>query len=318
MKKALSLILAVIMCLSVAVVIPISASAKNVEIAETSAAKLAAPKITKLTSTASGVKITIGKVNGAAKYAYFFLSNHKWKKIGVTAATSFVHKGVTSGKRYIYTIRCVASNGKTFTSAYNKKGWVITYKKPAVWPSMYYNYLKRNNFKVRWSGSTYKIESNIPLALHDFDLNGIPELIIGYIGARLGLAVYTIYNGKVVYAGCIGGKSTYYSDNKKYHGLFRSDSWKSGAEGCVVYSQISKGKLVTKEVERFEYDIRSTPAKKKTTILNKTLHSVSEKCMTTKYYNGYKTTGPKNGLKLYYWRDIQSKGWNSFIKYYGY
>ncbi|MBQ9514615.1 MAG: Ig domain-containing protein [Ruminococcus sp.] len=85
------------------------------------------PYITNLQNTLYGVKLTWGKVSGAAKYRVFFKSASKWKKLGDTAATSFVHKVAKSGTKYTYTIRCVSFDGKTLTSGYNANGWTTTY-----------------------------------------------------------------------------------------------------------------------------------------------------------------------------------------------
>lgn len=124
MKKALSLILALIMCMSVMIVMPVTTTAD-------AASKLATPKITKFQNTTAGVKISIGKVKGAVKYAVFAKLNKKWTKVGTTAAPSFVYKAAKSGKGYFFTVRCVAANGKTFTSDFNKKGWYSIYKDPS-------------------------------------------------------------------------------------------------------------------------------------------------------------------------------------------
>ena len=70
MKKALSLILALIMCMSVMIVMPVTTTAD-------AASKLATPKITKFQNTTAGVKISIGKVKGAVKYAVFAKLNKK-------------------------------------------------------------------------------------------------------------------------------------------------------------------------------------------------------------------------------------------------
>ena len=307
MKKALSLILALILSLSAMIVVPVTASAKTADpldciTSTTAASKLATPKITKLQSTTSGVKITIGKVKGAAKYAVFAKLNNKWTKLGVTKTTSFVYKAAKNNKGYFFTVRCTASNGRTFTSAYNKKGWYFTFKKPKKtnWSMMYYKYLIEHDSNLRWCDSTYYLNDEIPLALHDMDLNGVPELIVGYHAARLGIAVYTIYGGKVVYAGEMGGKSIEYSTNKKYHGIFRNDSWKSGAEGGLSYAKLSKGKLKHISVMSFSYNRGS----RKETVKNKTLYNV--------YKRGV------HGLKLYNWKEIRSDGWDNFVKHYGY
>ena len=82
---------------------------------------LALPKVKKLSNTASGVKLTWGKVNGAVRYRVFVKSGSTWKKLGDTTATSFTHKGAKSGKQYTYTVRCVSADGKVFRSSYNSK-----------------------------------------------------------------------------------------------------------------------------------------------------------------------------------------------------
>lgn len=88
---------------------------------------LALPKVKKLSNTASGVKLTWGKVNGAVRYRVFVKSGSTWKKLGDTTATSFTHKGAKSGKQYTYTVRCVSADGKVFRSSYNSKGWTTKF-----------------------------------------------------------------------------------------------------------------------------------------------------------------------------------------------
>lgn len=319
MKKALSLILAVIMCFSAVIVIPFTASAKNVEIAETSAAKLAAPKITKLTGTASGVKITIAKVNGAAKYAYFFLSNHKWKKIGVTAATSFVHKGVTSGKRYIYTVRCVAANGKTFTSAYNKKGWVITYKKPVNWSSLYKSFVMNKKYMPYVLKSQASNQGRFLIFLYDADFDGIPELFVntGYISASNVHEIFTIKNGKVKYLYRQPMFYTYSGSapKSKFKGFFTF----GGHTGysAYTYHYINKGKWQSVTVMSFR-DV---------SVNSKIRYELSSKTTNKGLYDAFiaATNPASNGLRSFkhpgFLRDysaIKSMGWNAFVKNSGY
>ena len=88
---------------------------------------LAAPKITKLANTASGVQITIGKVSGAVKYRVFIKSGKTWKSLGDTTSTTFTHKAAKSGTKYTYTVRCVSKDGKQATSSYNPTGWSATF-----------------------------------------------------------------------------------------------------------------------------------------------------------------------------------------------
>ena len=266
---------------------------------------IAAPRVTGITSTASGVKLVWNKVAGAVKYRVFVKNGSSWKKLGDTAGTAFIDRNVASGSRYYYTVRCISADGKAYQSAYNTTGWSIVFKNPINWSSMYYRYIIDNNLSID-TGDQYNtkltISGDIPLALHDMDMNGIPELIIGCPGARLGLGIFTIYGGKVIYTGMLGGKSIEYSDNRAYHGIFRWDSVMAGMEGSVSYSTISGGKLIHQSVQSYRYD--QTTHKKTETIYNTTLNDI---------YNA-----GTNNLSLYYWRDIESKGWNSFVSFYGY
>ncbi len=89
---------------------------------------LATPVISKVENTYDGVKITWGKISGAAKYRVFRKTGSgSWQKVGDTANLTCLNKAVTSNTKYTYTIRCVSSDGKTFTSNYDKTGKSITY-----------------------------------------------------------------------------------------------------------------------------------------------------------------------------------------------
>ena len=86
------------------------------------------PKISKVENVAGGVKITIGKVSGAAKYRYFRKTGSgKWQKLGDSAKTTYIDKTAKSGTKYAYTARCISKDGKKYTSDYNKTGKSITY-----------------------------------------------------------------------------------------------------------------------------------------------------------------------------------------------
>lgn len=84
---------------------------------------LATPKITKFENTASGVKMTWGKVSGAAKYRVFVKQSGKWKLVGDTTGVSYLYKAVKSGTRYAFTVRCLSKDGKKYTSGVNTTGW---------------------------------------------------------------------------------------------------------------------------------------------------------------------------------------------------
>lgn len=85
--------------------------------------KLKRPKITDVTNTSTGSKITWDAVEGASYYRVFVKSGSKWKSLYTTKKTYYTHENLTSGKEYIYTVRCVASDKKTYTSSYYKEGY---------------------------------------------------------------------------------------------------------------------------------------------------------------------------------------------------
>ncbi len=88
----------------------------------------ATPAISAITNVNGGVKLTWGKVTGAAKYRIFRKTGSgSWAKLADTTAVSYTDKTVKSGTKYSYTVRCISSDGKTFTSAYNTTGKAITY-----------------------------------------------------------------------------------------------------------------------------------------------------------------------------------------------
>ena len=86
---------------------------------------IARPSITKLTNTNSGITVTWGAVNGAAKYRVFVKTSTGWKTIGTTTGTSLTWTGATKGVTYTFTVRCLNSAGTAFTSAFNSTGWSV-------------------------------------------------------------------------------------------------------------------------------------------------------------------------------------------------
>lgn len=91
-----------------------------------SVAKFTTPKVTSLSNTAAGVKITWGAVKNAEKYRVFGYTRNGWKKVGETASTSFVYKTANSGATYRFTVRCIDSAGN-YTSLFNRSGFKQTY-----------------------------------------------------------------------------------------------------------------------------------------------------------------------------------------------
>ena len=87
---------------------------------------LRAPSFT-LSSEKGGVRIKWNKVGGTEKYRVFYYGSKGWTRLADTANTSFLDTDVSSGHRYVYTVRCISSDGKTYTSDY-RVGKGINYR----------------------------------------------------------------------------------------------------------------------------------------------------------------------------------------------
>lgn len=145
------------------------------------------------------------KVTGANKYVLYYKRadlNQGWKRVGVTTNTSYTQKNCTSGKKYIYTVRCISDDGKKFTSYFDTKGISITYKyqssvpelKKAVitsgngkyakayitWGTVPGAYKYRIFYKRQAPDGTYSSSSWIRLATIDGTAYGDKKLLYGY------------------------------------------------------------------------------------------------------------------------------------------
>lgn len=88
------------------------------------------PKVTAADNTLTGVNIKWGKILGAVKYRVFYkVDGSSWKEMADTTATSYRFTKAVSGKKYTYTVRCVDSAGKKFTSDFNRTGFTAQYIK---------------------------------------------------------------------------------------------------------------------------------------------------------------------------------------------
>ena len=89
---------------------------------------IAAPRISSLSNTATGIQIKWGKVTGAVKYRVFGkTASGDWKILGDTTSASYIWKGAKSGTKYSFTVRCISKDGKSYTSTYYPAGKSITY-----------------------------------------------------------------------------------------------------------------------------------------------------------------------------------------------
>lgn len=87
-----------------------------------------APKISKVENVEGGVKITWGKVTGATKYrVYYKTETGSWTRITDTTSTSYTWTGAKSGTKYTFTVRCISSDAKSFTSGFDSTGKTITH-----------------------------------------------------------------------------------------------------------------------------------------------------------------------------------------------
>lgn len=101
---------------------------------------LPAPKVSSISNTASGVQLKWSKVSGAEKYRVFRKTAGKdWSAVGTTTSTGFTDKTVKSGTAYSYTVRCISSNGKIYTSGFDAAGKEITFLSAPVTSSVYVN-----------------------------------------------------------------------------------------------------------------------------------------------------------------------------------
>ena len=145
-KRIMPLLLSAIMTVGTATAVPFTASAveTNAPVVSAQSAKtsLATPKISKAESINGGVKLTWIKVKGAEKYRVYYKGSKGWTRLADTTSTSYTDSKVSSGKTYIYTVRCINSSATKFTSGYDSKGKSVKYisaqkPKEKVWVDDY-------------------------------------------------------------------------------------------------------------------------------------------------------------------------------------
>ena len=95
---------------------------------------IATPAAPTLKNTRFGVQITSTMPAGAVKYCVFRkdYGSNSWKRIitNVSAsAKNLLDVTAQNGKKYVYTVRCLSQDGKSFVSGYNATGRTITCKK---------------------------------------------------------------------------------------------------------------------------------------------------------------------------------------------
>ncbi|MDO4649603.1 MAG: fibronectin type III domain-containing protein, partial [Eubacteriales bacterium] len=118
---------------------------------------VATPSIASLALTTNGMKVTWNKVSGASKYRVLYkISGEKsWKTVGDTTAANYTVNGLTSGKTYVFTVRCVNKAGTSFMSGLDSTGKSKRFvKAPSV--SEVSNAAKGVTVKWKASSGAYK------------------------------------------------------------------------------------------------------------------------------------------------------------------
>ena len=93
------------------------------------------PQITSFSNTATGTRISWEIPDGADAIRLYMKSDTGWKRLTETTSTNVLHQSLTPGKQYVYTVRCVDSNGD-FLNDFNHDGWTNTFIEPPVITSL--------------------------------------------------------------------------------------------------------------------------------------------------------------------------------------
>ena len=96
---------------------------------------VAAPKITHMTNTETGVKLTWDKVAGADFYRIYYRSNSGWTRLASKYKTEYVDTSVKNGETRVYTVRCLDEN-EDFVSDFYHEGYSNTFFTPPVISSL--------------------------------------------------------------------------------------------------------------------------------------------------------------------------------------
>ena len=89
----------------------------------TSIKYILAPYITSFVNLNGGVQITWSQSPGAVKYrVYRKQSGKSWSKLTDTKNNTCTDTSTSGGEYYWYTVRCISSDGKTYTSGYDNTG----------------------------------------------------------------------------------------------------------------------------------------------------------------------------------------------------
>ncbi|MCQ2451886.1 MAG: fibronectin type III domain-containing protein [Oscillospiraceae bacterium] len=113
---------------------------------------LATPTVSSVSSGSNGVTVDWGAVSGATKYRVFYkVAGGSWTKAADVTGTSYTVTGLTAGKTYTFTVRCIDSAGN-YTSGFDSTGKTITYTTSSklATPKLTYIGTSVKGVEVKW------------------------------------------------------------------------------------------------------------------------------------------------------------------------
>lgn len=127
------------------------------------------PQITSFESTAKGVKINWGKIDGAEKYRVYYKGKNGWTKMGETTGTSFLDDDVKVGSTYRYTVRCINSALTKFTSDFDGTGWTYTFSPVLDTPHITGYEALADSVKISWGAVKGAAKYRVYYQIVDFN-----------------------------------------------------------------------------------------------------------------------------------------------------
>ena len=187
---------------------------------------IAAPEISKLENVNGGVKISWGKVSGATKYRVYYKGSKGWTKMVDTTSTSYIDKDVSSGRNYTYTVRCITSDAKKFTSGYNPTGKSVKY---VATPKISKTEVTYDGVKLTWNkvagAEKYRVYYKDAEGWNKLaDTTGNSYLDMGLVSRELSIKDNSV-NGQYIYTvRCIS------SDGKKFQSSYDAKGSKANLD----------------------------------------------------------------------------------------
>lgn len=187
----------------------------------------AAPVLTSISNTLSGIKISWNKVSGASKYeVYRKAEDGKWSLIKTTTSTSYTDTAVQDSATYTYTIRSIR---KGVRSQYDSNGLSICYLSPVKCSTANVD----GGIRITWAPSGIAPKYN----LYRKTGTGTWELIAVFSSQ------YTTYLDRTATSGitysycvrkCYGVSMSATSSSSIYHLSAPELSYANNGNGCVT------------------------------------------------------------------------------------